>query len=178
MIKMEDKNKHVRKWHGRRPFQIDDEYIIDFIGITKGMKVLDVGGADGYYSLKIAERGANVTLIDAHDYNFNELREAGIKTVLKDFCGYSEENYDLVFMAHVYHDLVRICKKKTLENLSKITGKYIANLDFTKQYSGFGPPVEERLEKGDVVEDMMTIGFKLRKDTDIPYHYLQLFERE
>lgn len=175
---MADNHSHVRRFHGKRPFEIDDEAVINFLDIRKGMSVLDVGGADGYYSLKIAARGATVTLLDAHDYNFSELNKAGIRTIIKDFCNFHEGNYDIVFMAHVYHDLVHLCKINVLDNLSKITGKYIANLDFTKEDFGFGPPIGERLEKGEVVEHMKTIGFRLKKDVDIPYHYLQLFERE
>ncbi|MCL6002360.1 MAG: class I SAM-dependent methyltransferase [Candidatus Thermoplasmatota archaeon] len=175
---MEEDNSHIRRWHGRRPFSIDDEAVVDFLGITNGMKVLDVGGADGYYSKMFKSRGATVTIIDAHDYNFRELSRMGIETIQLDFCRLDEGSYDLVFMAHVYHDLVRSCKARTLENLSRISGQFIGNLDFTKEDFGFGPPTSEKLEKKQVVGDMKEIGFKLKKDRDIPYHYLQLFGRE
>lgn len=175
---MAENNPHVRRFHGRRPFDIDDEAVVNFLDISKGMKVLDVGGADGYYSVKIAARGADVTLIDAHDYNFKELNKVGIKTIVKDFCSFNDSKFDLIFMAHVYHDLFHLCDGRTLENISKITGRYVANLDFTKEDFGFGPPVSMRLEKGEVVKHMKSIGFRLKKDMDIPYHYVQLFERE
>lgn len=175
---MEDDKSQVRKWHGRRPFSINDEAIVDFLGVAKGMKVLDVGGADGYYSKIFRRRGATVTIIDAHDYNSMELKGIGIETILEDFCDFDRGTFDLIFMAHVYHDLVHSCKTKTLENLSKISLKYIGNLDFKKEDFGFGPPISERLEKEQVVKDMRGIGFKLKKDEDIPYHYLQLFEKE
>lgn len=175
---MTDNNSHIRRWHGRRPFSIDDEAIVDFLGITKGMSILDVGGADGYYSKRFVARGATVTIIDAHDYDFKELNGVGIKTILHDFCSFDGGNYDLVFMAHVYHDLVHSCKKKTLENLSRVSSKYIANLDFTKDDFGFGPPVSERLTKEEVVRDMRSIGFALERSMDLPFHYLQVFVRD
>jgi hypothetical protein len=174
---MDDEYSKVHRFHGVRPFSLDDEAMIDFLGIGEGMKVLDVGGADGYYSKKFIARGSAVTLVDAYDYNFSELNALGINTIMRNFCSYSESNFDLVFMAHVYHDLVHTCKAKTLENLSKISLKYIGNLDFTKEDFGFGPPISEKLEKEEVVSDMRSIGFMLKKDMDLQYHYLQLFKR-
>lgn len=110
---------------------IDDEGIVDFIGIAKGMGLLDVGGVDRYYSKKFAARGADVTIIDAYDDNFEELNSMGIKTILQDFCG-----YDIVFVADVYRDLVHSCRTRTLEILAKISPKYTGNLDLTKEDLG------------------------------------------
>ncbi len=174
---MDDSNAHIHRFNGRRPFELDDEAIIEFLGIREGMSVLDVGGADGFYARKFAARKANVSIIEAHDYNFKDLNALGINTILKDFCSYDKGRFDMVFMAHVYHDLVYYCKEQSLKNLSSISSRYIANLDFTKTDFGFGPPVSMRLDKEEVERDMESIGFVLKKSQDIPYHYLQLFER-
>ncbi len=174
---MDDSNAHINRFSGRRPFELDDDAIIEFLGIGEGMSVLDVGGADGFYARKFAARKATVTMIDAHDYNFKELNALGINTIQKDFCSYDKGRFDMIFMAHVYHDLVYYCRESLLKNLSRVSTRHIANLDFTKTYSGFGPPVSMRLDKEEVERDMKSIGFSLKKSQDIPYHYLQLFER-
>jgi SAM-dependent methyltransferase len=174
---MNDENRDVHRFHGRMHFSLDEEKVIDFLEIRKGMKVLDVGGADGYYAKKIAARGADVTIIDAHDYNFKELNGIGIRTIQQDFCRDLDETFDMVFMAHVYHDLVLSCKEKTLRNLKRVSTNYITNLDFVKEELRFGPPSSVKLNKAEVVRDMREIGFVLKKETDLPYHYLQLFSK-
>jgi hypothetical protein len=175
---MEDDFHDIYRFHGRRPFRLDDEGIIDFIGVRENMSVLDVGGADGYYAEKMAARGANVTIIDAHEYNFKELNGKGIRTIQQNFCRGVEGNYSMVFMAHVYHDLVLTCKEKALDALKKVAPIFIANLDFVKEELNFGPPSSIKLSKEEVVRDMESIGFLLKKEKEMPYHYLQLFSKE
>ena len=65
--------------------------------------------------------GARVTVIDNYDYEFSTMNSMGIKTIIQNVCNYSEGTVDMVFMAHVYHDLVLNCKEKTLENLREIS---------------------------------------------------------
>lgn len=175
---MSDDNHSIHRFHGRRPFSLDEEFILDFLDIREGMRILDLGGADGYYSKKFLSRGASVVLLDAHDYGFGELNKLGIGTVIADFCNYDIERFDMVFMAHIYHDLAHICRDRSLENLSKISMRYIANLDFVKEETSFGPPVSMRLDPDQVTEDMKFIDFRLKKEKNLPFHYLQLFERE
>ena len=175
---MGDENGEIHRFHGRRPFTIDEEAMIDFLELKENMTLLDVGGADGYYAKKIAARGLRVTIIDAFDYDFKGLNEIGIRTIRKDFCKELNETFDVVFMAHVYHDLVLSCKEKALNNLKRVSKKYIANLDFIKDDFGFGPPSSVKLDKVEVVRHMKGIGFGLKKETEMPYHYLQLFSKE
>lgn len=175
---MDDHKQHIHRFHGMRPFTLDDEAIMDFLGIENEIGVLDVGGADGFYAKKFAARGARVTVIDNYDYEFSTLNSMGIKTIIQNFCNYSEGTFDIVFMAHVYHDLVLNCKEKTLENLREISPIHIGHLDFVKEDLEFGPPTSIKLEKHEVVSDMESIGYRLKKDTELPFHYLQLFEKK
>jgi len=150
-----------------------------WISRNKGrLRVLDVGGADGFYAKKFSARGAKVTVVDNYDYEFSKLNSMGIETIIQNFCNYSGGTYDMVFMAHVYHDLVLNCKERTLENLKEISPANIGHLDFVKEDLEFGPPTSIKLEKHEVAADMESIGYRLVKDTELPFHYLQLYEKQ
>lgn len=152
--------------------------VVDFLDISKDTKVLDIGGGYGTYSKAFNNNGFKVTLLDSYDYNFKELNDAGIKTIISDFCTFQDGDYDLLFMAHVYHDLVHSCKENVLLNIQRISPKYIVDLDFSKEGFKFGPPKWLRLDKEEVEDDMRTIGFSLKKEKLIPDQYLLLFEKD
>ncbi|MCL5976042.1 MAG: class I SAM-dependent methyltransferase [Candidatus Parvarchaeota archaeon] len=157
---------------------LTDKSIIDFLDIKKGYSIIDIGGRDGFFSKKMLEKSENVTVLDLNDIYFDELKQAGIKTVKADICDYSSGSFDLVFMSNVYHDLVQECRDKALKNINKIAKRYIAILDFKPEDTMFGPPVSIRLSKDKVINDMKSIGFKLVKEKELKFHYLLLFERE
>ena len=157
---------------------LTDKTIIDFLEIKKGYSIIDVGGRDGFFSKRMLEKTADVTVLDLNDIYFDELKQVGIKTIKTDICDYSSGSFDLVFMSNVYHDLVQECGNKALKNINKIAKKYIAILDFKPEDTMFGPPVSIRLSKEKVIADLESIDFKLVKETELKYHYLLLFERE
>ncbi|MCL4375941.1 class I SAM-dependent methyltransferase [Candidatus Parvarchaeota archaeon] len=155
-----------------------DKDIIEFLDIKNGYSIIDIGGRDGFFSKKMLEKTADVTVLDLNDMYFDELQQAGIKTIKADICDYSIGSFDLVFMSNVYHDLVQECGGKALKNINKIAKKYVAILDFKPQDTIFGPPVNIRLSKDKVINDMQSIGLKLIKEKELRYHYLLLFERK
>lgn len=157
---------------------LTDKNIVDFLEIKKGYSIIDVGGRDGFFSKKMLEKTDNITVLDLNDIYFDELKQAGIKTIKADICDYSSGSFDLVFMSNVYHDIVQECGNKALKNINKIAKRYIAILDFKPEDTMFGPPVSIRLSKEKVITDMESIGFKLVKERELKYHYLLLFERE
>jgi len=159
---------------GYNRFAYDINEIIDFLDLNEGMKVADFGAGDGRFSYAFKEKGAVVYAFDADDYYFKEMEEKGIKTIKINLCEKIDGEFDLVFMANVYHDLVRECKDSILENLKRIT-KLIAILDFNEKRV-FGPPW--RIKKEEVINDMKKIGFELVKQKDLTYHYLLLFNKK
>ena len=162
----------IRKMSG-----LDDNYIIDFLDIKTEYNVIDIGGRDGFFSKKMLKKTNDVTVLDINDAYFDELKQVGIKTIKADICDYSSGSFDLVFMSNVYHDIVQECGSKALKNINKIAKRYVAILDFKPQGTIFGPPLNIRLSKDKVINDMQGIGLKLIKDNDLKYHYLLLFER-
>ncbi len=158
--------------HGRRMYDLKE--IVNFLGINKNMDVADLGAGDGYYSREFIKYAKSVTAIDIDDFYFQEMQSMGIRTVKADLCSYSEGEFDLLFMANVYHGLRRSCREDLLKNMKKMSRRYIAIMDFNEKRL-FGPPF--RVKKEEVIQDMDAIGFKLVKAHDLEYHYIILFER-
>lgn len=161
--------------HGRNStFAYDINEIVNFLEIKEGMKVADLGAGDGRFSYAFKEKGAVVYAFDVDDYYFKEMQEKGINTVKKNLCEGIDGEFDLVFMANVYHDFVRECKGSILESL-RLVAKSVAILDFNEKRL-FGPPW--RVKKEEAIADMNKIGFELVKQKDLQYHYLLLFKKK
>jgi|YelNatPaOPRAMG01_1025707.scaffolds.fasta_scaffold01962_21 hypothetical protein len=176
MLMVDEQRTHHHSF-GRHSHEADAREAIDFIDIDGKLSVLDIGGGDGVYSKEFVRRGFEVTLLDAHDYNFSELNSMGIKTIRGDFCNYSGHGYDILFMAHVYHDLIHDCRERVSTNIKAIGGRYVAIIDFTKEGIQFGPPKWLRIDKEDVIRDMNSIGYILVRSKDIQNQYILLFEK-
>ncbi|HDS1234517.1 TPA: methyltransferase domain-containing protein [Pluralibacter gergoviae] len=94
--------------------------IYNYISQTKGrpLKVLDLGCAQGFFSLSLAELGATVTAVDYSQPNINICRAlaaennqlniefllGSIETIVADDIGQNE--YDLVLGLSVFHHLI------------------------------------------------------------------------
>ena len=172
MIKMFRERMH----HGmmrERAYNLKE--IVDFLGINKDWDVADLGAGDGYFSKEFLKYARSVTAIDIDiDCCSDELKEMGIKTIKADLCKYSVGKYHLLFMANVYHGLRRSCRESILNNMAKMSLKYIAILDFNEKRL-FGPPF--RVKKEEVIDDFLSVGFKVVKIKDLEFHYLILFEK-
>lgn len=151
--------------------------IVGLLEIKKGESIIDAGGRDGSFAKQMLPFTDDITVLDANDTYFDELKKVGIKTIKADFCEYSDGNYDLVFMSNVYHDFVSECGEKVLKNIEKIARKKIAVFDFKPKHLGFGPPINIRLDRTKVINDMKSINFNLVNEKDFNSHYFLLFER-
>lgn len=93
---------------GLAAYSIESEFKRNFNMIVKpGMKVLDVGGGLGAYSLFFENMGCEVTYIDKHDiapFADNCLSDTKVKIIEGNFLTHSfREKYDIVFASEVIH---------------------------------------------------------------------------
>ena len=118
----------IKRQEFRHEF-IKIEALIDTLGITKGMTILDIGSGPGYASFLFAEKlhgGGEVFATDIRadfvNYIAEEAKKRGLKNLfpvvvkdegLDDF--YAGHRYDLVFLSNVYH-----CIDKRIEYFSRL----------------------------------------------------------
>ncbi len=167
--------EHTRRM--RKEANLDPEFIASFLEIRQGEKVIDIGGGDGFFSQAFKKYTPNVYLLDVENWSNQDFKKIGINYIESNFCHFSgDENFNIGFMANVYHDFRLECRDKTLNNLQRIISRRIGILDFIPGKAFFGPPF--KLEEDVVINDMESIGFKLTKKTYLPYHYYLIFDRQ
>jgi len=98
---------------------------------SNSIKILDIGGASGYFAMEIKEYFANedceVTVVDNTAFDtwagFSN-RITFIQSSADKLDSIFDENtFDLIFVNRLFHHLVRENWKKTIEGISSIMGK-------------------------------------------------------
>ena len=149
----------------------------------QGKTVADIGVGTGYFAFPIAQKAAKVIAIDIDqrflDY-INQKRQtrkigANIETRLTapDSPGLKSGEADLVLIVDTYHHIEdRIAYlKKLKKGLRK--GGVLAIIDFKKEKTPPGPPVELRFAQGQVESELKAAGFTVISADRVllPYQY-------
>ncbi len=90
------------------------EKVLAFLGDISGKKIMDIGAGAGYFSVKLAKKGAHVIAADVND-EFQTLLKERIKqekvehlTTRKipyDSPGLEDKEVDMVFIVNTYHHI-------------------------------------------------------------------------
>lgn len=108
----------------RIEFDITKRYLDEFI-IGSNLKVIDIGGGPGRYSIYLSQKGHHVTLVDLSKRNIEDAKtktkELGIKLddyMVADVMKFSHpDQFDCVLlMGPLYHLLTEDERKKAVEN--------------------------------------------------------------
>lgn len=185
-----DKNPH--KWapfHGmpdseRRKWQ-DPEATLREIGLKPGDNFMDIGCGRGFFALPAARLVGNrgiVYGVDVSTDSIQELKEKAKNEKLSNmvliageaestiFC---ESCADIVFFGIDLHDFRD--PEQVLQNTRKMLKPHgrLVDLDWKKEPSPFGPPVEIRFGEDKAKGLIEAAGFKVQSvSAPGPYHYL------
>jgi cyclopropane fatty-acyl-phospholipid synthase-like methyltransferase len=145
--------------------------ILQYIGDIKGKTLMDIGAGTGYFSVKFADKGANVIAADASEEFQNYLKERIEKHKIKnielrktpyDSPLLKEGEADIVFIANTYHhienrtDYFSKVKKGLKTNGELIVVDYF-NAELPKEVTA--PPMEIRASVDQVVFELKKAGF-------------------
>ncbi len=168
-----------KQWH-------NPQTLLNEIGVTKGMVIVDLGSGPGFFTIPMAqmtEEKGIVYAVDSSQTMLNGLKENIansevnpniIKTVNSDVChtGIPKESVDLALFANVLHEVAD--KKvffKEVRRISKPTAT-IVDVDWKKIQTDHGPPFKERLLEDEANRVLGENGFCVIKQIDAgPYHY-------
>lgn len=121
----------------RRPSDDRLEMILHIYGkmsayLKRPLKVLDVGCAQGFFSLNLAKHGATVTGIDFQEENINLCKELArtsgldvnfVRTDAKEFLEQEKLGYDLILGFSIFHHVINRdgidVVRKILEKLAR-----------------------------------------------------------
>jgi len=180
--------------HGKRRFRHDDEdrrqwqdpdAILAAIGLGPDMVFIDLGCGEGYFSLpaaRIVGAKGRVYALDINPESIGNLETAAEQESLGNVTAmagegestiFCEECADIVFFGIVLHDFADPAKVlRNARRMIKQTGKLI-NLDWKKEQTGLGPPVEIRFDEDTASCLISEAGFAVEVVTESgPCHYL------
>ena len=159
------------------------EKVMAYLGDLQGQTIMDIGAGSGYFSVRLAEKGANVIAADV-DEEFQEfikkrIEEDTLKNIVTrkipyDSPGLEEQEVDKVLLVNTYHhienrpDYFSKVKKGT-----KTDGELIV-IDFFKSETPVGPPLEHKLAIDDVIHELKKAkytSFEVNVDL-LPYQYI------
>ena len=158
--------------------------VIADLGPLKGKTVADIGAGTGYFAFPIAQQAARVIAIDIDkrflDYIDHKKQTqqigANIKTRLTspDSSALKPREADLVLIVDTYHH-----SEKRIEYLKKLKpclreGGMLVVIEFKKEKTPPGPPVELRLAEEQVRSEVESAGFAIiSTDRDLlPFQYI------
>ncbi len=160
--------------------------VLEWIGDIKGKTLMDIGAGTGYFSVKFADKGANVIAADVSEEFQNYLKERIEKNKLKNIelrktlfenPLLKDNEADIVFIANTYHhidnriDYFSKVKKGLKTNGELIVVDYF-NAEIPKGITA--PPMEIRVSVDQVVFELKKAGF-ISFEVEVnmmPYQYI------
>lgn len=160
--------------------------VLEWIGDVKGKTLMDIGAGTGYFSVKFADRGANVIAADVSEEFQNYLKERIEKNSIKnielrktpfDSPLLKDGEADIVFIANTYHHIdSRIDYFSKVKRGLKSDGQLVIvdyfKAEIPKEITA--PPMEMRVSVDQVVFELKKAGFTTF-DVEVnimPYQYI------
>jgi len=145
------------------------EEVIDLLGDISGKQIMDIGAGTGYFSFRLANRGAHVIAADVDDrfldYITNKISETQSDKVVIRKVEYEDpllkkDEVDHVIIVNTYH---HIDNRETY--FAKVANGINNNgslmvVDFKKDVKSPGPPKRYRVAADDVVKELKEAGFQ------------------
>jgi len=150
------------------------ERLLEALGVAEGWRVVDVGCGPGFYTLPAAERVGStgrVYAVDVEPAMLTRVREraaaAGFGQI-ETHLSPDEERIplpdgaaDAALLANVLHE----CRQRVafLREVYRVLvpGGRLAVVEWRKEPTPMGPPLEERMSEGEVREALLAAGFDL-----------------
>lgn len=151
----------------RDAYQQPDK-VLQFLGNLKGKKIIDIGAGTGYFSVKLAEKGAQVIAADVSvdflNYLKNRIEKSNLQNIVirkipYDSPDLSDKEVDMVLVVNTYHhinnrsDYFKKVKKGTKEN-----GELVI-IDFFKTDLPVGPPADHKVSIDEVLAELKLAGY-------------------
>jgi ubiquinone/menaquinone biosynthesis C-methylase UbiE len=177
-----------RRFYGaeteRRKWQ-NPEAILIAIGLKPGFTFIDVGCGEGFFALpaaKIVGKRGKVYALDIDEDAITELKKTTAREGLKNLAAvvgaaedtvFCEACADIVFFGIVLHDFN--VPAKVLANAKTMLkpAARLVDLDWKKETTGFGPPLQIRFSEEQASNLIREAGFRVEhREQAGPLHYI------
>lgn len=158
------------------------EKVIDYLGNITGKKIMDIGAGSGYFSVKLAEKGAYVIAADVNEefqqfvserIQKNNLDNIEPRKIPYDDPGLKNQEVDMIFIVNTYHHIenrpVYFSKAK---NGLRENGELII-IDFFDFETPVGPK-HHKVSIDKVIDELKKAGFtSFEVEVNLlPYQYI------
>ena len=163
------------------------EEIMKYLELTISHVVADLGCGTGYFSVPISSKVKKVYAIDVQqemlDYLEKKIQKnhiKNIKTLLStdNVIPLENESVDVLLSVNTLHEFQnrdRIIKE--IYRVIKQTGRIVI-VDFRKEGTKFGPPVNIRISKKQAISMFKKQNMTIEKNRNLPNQYLLVFRKD
>lgn len=166
--------------------ELDPLNTLTIIGLDKSHVLADIGAGSGIFAIPAAKVYSKVYALEVSDdmlaiigdkAKANKLENIELVKVNDNRFDISDGCVDLALMVTVLHEISErsrfICEVK---RILKEHGK-LAVIEFFKEQTPMGPPIDHRISKEEVKGELALWGFSMRQDFDLgPNFYCLVFE--
>lgn len=170
-----------------------DEYqkpheVLTALNIKPGEIIADIGAGTGYFTFRLAHHVGDKGKIYAVDVSPDMIRHinrrsrdakaTNVVAILAepDDPLLSEQSVNRIFICDVWHHVENQTKYLSLMKKLLKPGGEIVMIDFHKKELPFGPPLQMKIAREDLLKQMEGNGFRLAKEhTFLPHQYFLVF---
>ncbi|MBT0606735.1 class I SAM-dependent methyltransferase [Aequorivita echinoideorum] len=159
------------------------ELVLEYLGNLEGKKIMDIGAGSGYFSVKLAEKGAQVIAADVDDefqaalqkrIEDNNLENIELRKIPYDSPNLADGEVDMVLIVNTYHHIENRSEyfAKVKQGI-KPEGELVV-IDYFKKELPVGPPVNHKINLETVKKELKEAGYtELDVNTDLlPYQFI------
>src|SRR5436309_6566565 len=163
--------------------------VITALRLKEGEVIADIGAGSGYFTFRLAHHVGDTGRVYAVDVSpdmivhlnrrIRDLKLKNVVTILAapDDPLLADVSIDRFFICDTWHHIEN--RDRYLALLKKMLkpGGQIIMVEFKKEQTPMGPPMEMRIERDDLVKEMEKNGFRLAAEhTFLPYQYFLVFK--
>lgn len=159
------------------------EKVLEYLGELKDKKIMDIGAGSGYFSVKLAEKGAQVIAADVSDefqnalkkrIEANNLENIELRKIPYDSPNLADQEVDMVLIVNTYHHIEnRIDYFSKVKKGIKPDGELVI-IDYFKKELPVGPPVNHKIDLDTVKSELEKAGYtQIDVNVDLlPYQFI------
>ena len=163
--------------------------VITALKLKAGEVIADIGAGSGYFTFRLARHVGDKGSVYAVDVSpemivhlNRRIRDLKLKNVVSILCApddplLADASVDRFFICDTWHHIENHDRYLALLKKTLKPGGEIVMVDFKKEQTPMGPPMEMRIDRADLVKEMEKNGFRLAAEhTFLPYQYFLVFK--
>jgi ubiquinone/menaquinone biosynthesis C-methylase UbiE len=162
--------------------------VLAALNLKPGEVIADIGAGSGYFTFRLAHHVGAKGKVYAVDVSpdmirhinrrIRETKATNVVSILaeSDDPLLPDRSVDRFFICDVWHHVEDRAKYLSLMKKMLKPGGEVVMIDFHKKELPFGPPLQMKIAREDLIKQMESNGFRLSKEhTFLPYQYFLVF---